>query len=60
MSENRKLETPAERLVRCHKFMTTAPTDMPREMRDRILTSAVGALEQYERKERYAEILETL
>jgi hypothetical protein len=60
MSENRKLETPAERLVRCHKFMTTAPADMPKEFRDRILGASVASFEQQERKERYAESLETL
>ena len=60
MSENRKLETPAEQLVRCHKFLTNAPPDMPAELRSRILGDAVASFEQYERKERYAEILETL
>ena len=62
VSENRKLthETPAERLVRANKFLSLAPTDMPRELRDRILTSAADAFEQQERKERYADILETL
>jgi hypothetical protein len=62
MSENRKLvhETPAQRLERVNKFVSNAPTDMPREIRNRILTSALDAFEQHERRERFTEILETL